>query len=234
MMANKSVTRTFPRRAVWLTAAALTAAIGAVGLQGWSTVASEAGTAQVLPAAPGPEAPVAPEVLIAPDALNPGETQPEDEYFLKLDGIEGDSIVLGHEREMHIESFSWGATQAGSHGAGGGGGTGKVQFQDFHFTKRVDKASPMLFLRCATGEHIKEAKLTVRKAGGSHQEYLVVKLTDVLVTSYQTGGSADVVPTDQVSLNFTKIEYRVSPVKEDGSLGDPVSVAYDLKSGIGK
>ena len=80
---------------------------------------------------------------------------------------------------------------------------------DFHFTMKVNKASPKLMLACATGKHIKETVLVVRKAGGSGDELMRVKLHDVLVSSYQIGGSGSDVPTEELSLNFSKIEFQV-------------------------
>lgn len=152
------------------------------------------------------------------------------DYFLKLQGIDGESTDSKHKAEIDIESWSWGATQGGAHGFGGGGGAGKVQMQDFHFTMRVNKASPKLMLACATGEHIKEAILTCRKAGKEQQEYLKIKFSDLLVSSYQTGGSAgDVIPMDQISLNFSKIELEYKEQKADGSLGGATKAGYDLK-----
>src|SRR6266480_3476009 len=130
------------------------------------------------------------------------------DYFLKIDGIEGESQDDKHEGEIDIESFSWGATQSGTIAVGGGGGAGKVSMQDFHFAMGVNKATPILFLACAQGDHIKNAILTCRKAGKEQQEFLKITMSDVLVSSFQTGGSGagDVVPTDQISLNFAKIE----------------------------
>ena len=93
------------------------------------------------------------------------------DFLLMIDGIKGESIQDKHKDEIEIESFSWGATQQGAHGGGGGGGAGKVSFQDLHFTSRVGKHSPLLVKACATGQHIKKALLTVRKSGGSQEEY---------------------------------------------------------------
>ena len=153
------------------------------------------------------------------------------DYFLKLDGIEGEAQDSKHKSEIDLESWSWGETQTGTHVAGGGGGAGKVAMQDFHFVMRVNKASPKLLLACATGQHIKEGILTCRKAGKEQQEFLKVKFTDLLVSSYQTGGSAngDVVPLDQISLNFAKIEVEYKEQKPDGTLGGAVKAGYDLK-----
>ncbi len=153
------------------------------------------------------------------------------DYFLKLDGIEGESQDHKHKNEIDVESWSWGETQTGTHAAGGGGGAGKVAMQDFHFVMRVNKASPKLLLACANGQHIKEALLVCRKAGKEQQEFLKIKFSDCLISSYQTGGSggADIIPTDQISLNFSKLEYEYKEQKPDGTLGGPVKAGYDLK-----
>lgn len=154
------------------------------------------------------------------------------DYFLELDGIKGESKDEKHAGKIEIESWSWGATNSGTHGAGGGGGAGKVNMQDFHFVMKYNAASPHLMDRCARGEHIPKATLICRKAGGKQQEYLIVKFSDLLVSSYQTGGSAhgDVVPTDQISLNFTKIEIDYKEQKKDGTLGSSIKKGYDVKS----
>src|SRR5262249_60889100 len=117
---------------------------------------------------------------------------------------------------------------------GGGGGAGKVAMQDFHFVMKHNKASPKLMLACATGEHLKKAVLVCRKAGKDQQEFLKVTLTDCLVSSYQTGGSAhsNVIPTHQISMNFAKIEKEYKEQKADGSLGGAVKAGYDVKANV--
>ncbi len=133
------------------------------------------------------------------------------DYFLKLDGIDGESTDKGHKGELDIDSFSWGATNSGIIG---GRGTGKVSVHDISMTKRIDKSSPSLMLYAVTGKHIKEAVLTVRKPGKDQQEFIKIKFTDVIISSYQIGSSVDI-PTDSFSLNFAKIEFSV--VGKDGS-----------------
>ena len=153
------------------------------------------------------------------------------DYFLKLKGIDGESADHKHKGSIDLESWSWGETNSGSHSSGGGGGSGKVSLQDFHFVMKMSKASPKLFLFCASGEHIPEGLLTCRKAGKDQQEYLIVKFTDLIVSSYQTGGSShgEVVPTDQVSLNFAKIEVDYKEQKADGTLGGSTKAGWDVK-----
>jgi type VI secretion system secreted protein Hcp len=154
------------------------------------------------------------------------------DYFLKIDGIAGESQDHKHKDEIQIESWSWGEQNAGSHATGAGGGAGKVQMQDFHFVMTENKASPLLMLACAGGDHIKKAQLTCRKAGKDQQEFLVIKFTDLLVSSFQTSGSArgDIVPQNQISLNFSKIEYEYKPQTADGTLDSPAKAGWDLKA----
>jgi type VI secretion system secreted protein Hcp len=151
-------------------------------------------------------------------------------YYLKIDGIDGESSDSKHKGEIEVESFSWGETNAGSHGAGGGGGTGRVAMQAFMFTIRANKASPKLFLACANGEHIKKAVLTCSKAGKQQQDYLKWTLSDLNITSYQTSGnSADVIPLDTVGMDFEKIEVEYKEQKPDGSLGGAVTAGWKVK-----
>jgi type VI secretion system secreted protein Hcp len=154
------------------------------------------------------------------------------DYFLKVDGIEGESTDAKHKNEIQLESWSWGESNAGIGHAGGGHGAGKVAMQDFHFVMKMNKASPKLFLACATGEHIPKAVLTCRKAGGTQEEFLKVTMTDLLVSSYQTGGSghSDIVPTDQVSFNFAKIEFEYKVQNEKGATTGAVKTGYNVKT----
>lgn len=153
------------------------------------------------------------------------------DFYLKLDGIDGESADHKHKGSIDIESFSWGVTQMGAHGAGGGG-AGKASFNDFHFTMKVNKATPKLMLACATGEHIKKAVLIARKAGKDQQEYMKVTMSDILVSSYQTGGSegSNTLPSDQISINFAKIEVEYKEQKADGTLGGSIKAGYDVKA----
>jgi type VI secretion system secreted protein Hcp len=152
------------------------------------------------------------------------------DYFLKIDGIDGESKDAKHKNEIEVLSWSWGESAPVGH-SGGGGGSGKVQMQDLNFNARLSKASPHLLLACASGKHLKDAVLTARKAGKDQQEFLTFSLSDILVSSYQTGASASVEPpTDSVSLNFAKVQVEYKEQKADGSLGETVKVGWDRKA----
>lgn len=159
------------------------------------------------------------------------------DYFLKIKDIPGESTDSKHKNEIDVLSWSWGETNSGTHGTGGGGGAGKVAMQDFHFTMHINKASPKLFLACASGQHIGDALLTCRKAGKEQQEYLKIKFTDLLISSYQTGGAGGageaVVPVEQISFNFAKIEFTYAPQKTDGTLDSQVVHNWSVQTNTG-
>jgi type VI secretion system secreted protein Hcp len=152
------------------------------------------------------------------------------DIFAKIGDIKGESLDSKHKDEVEILSWSWGVQQSGTMGHGGGGGEGKASFNDFNFTHHVDKASPVLLKACATGEHIKEATITIRKAGKGQQEFLIIKMNDVLITSVNPSGSGDSASTaESVALQCSKIDLEYKPQKADGSLDAGLHFKYDIK-----
>ena len=152
------------------------------------------------------------------------------DYFLKIDGIPGESLDAKHKDEIEVLSWSWGETNEPPPASGGGAGSGKVAMTDLHVSANFSRASPQLLLACASGKHIKSAVLTGRKAGKAQAEFLTFSLSDVLVSGYQTGGSAAEAPLDSISLNFSKIEVSYKQSKADGSLAKAIRVGWDRKA----
>jgi type VI secretion system secreted protein Hcp len=153
-------------------------------------------------------------------------------YFLKFDGIKGESTDSKHKDEIEIESWSWGETNAGTSASGAGRGAGKVSMSDFHFMMEVNSASVELMKACASGQHIKLATMTGRKSGKDQQEYLVYKFYDILISSYQSSAAGEPAQ-DQVSFNFAKVEVEYKQQKADGSLGPADQFKYDIKANKG-
>jgi type VI secretion system secreted protein Hcp len=153
----------------------------------------------------------------------------QSDMFLKIEGIDGESLDDKHRNEIHIHAYHFGAHNSGAGLSNGAIAAGKVQ--DIHFTKHVDKSSPNLFINCCSGKPIPTAILTVRKAGEKPQEYMIVTLSDVVVSSYNhKGGDNDELPVETVSLTFSKIRYEYKPQSADGTLGATVAKTYDLKA----
>jgi type VI secretion system secreted protein Hcp len=151
------------------------------------------------------------------------------DMFLKLTGVQGESKDDKHKGELDILAWSWGMSNSGSAHVGGGAGAGKVNVQDVSITKYIDKASPDLFLACCDGKHFNEAKLTVRKAGETPLEYLVITMNEVLITSVSTGGSGgEDRLTENVSLNFGRVKVEYTEQAEKGGEAAKPKMGWDI------
>lgn len=153
--------------------------------------------------------------------------------FLKIDGVEGESTDSKHKNEIEVLSFHWGVTQAVT-GTVSSAGTFSGQRADLSHlacVKQFDKASPKLAQACAAGDHFKSAVLTLCRAGGDKQPYMEYKLSDVLISSVQVGGSGQGeggVPTEEVSMAYAKIEMAYTRVGTDGKPAGNVTGGWDL------
>lgn len=156
------------------------------------------------PGAPGPQGPAGEEAL-------PGETtfgfdNASGNTFLKIEGIKGEATDHKHKGDIEITSFQWGVGRSIS-SATGGAGAGKTTIQSFSITKVLDKTSPLLVSAAASGKHYKEAELLfARKAGGKEQDYLYIKMENVLISGVQLGRGSNGQPQEKVSFSFQKAE----------------------------
>ena len=159
------------------------------------------------------------------------------DYLLKIDTIDGESKQEGYTGHIDVESWSYGGTNSGSFVAGGGGGTGKVVMQDFHFTLKCGKSSEQLFRALCCKDHIKEAKLVLRKGGGEEKtdEYKTIVFTDCTISSYQEGGNAgNPQPSVQISFNYAKVESQYKEQDNTGKVALAAGSSYDQNTGVGK
>jgi len=154
------------------------------------------------------------------------------DMFFKIGDIKGESGDSKHKDEIDVLSWSWGMSNSGTTHTGSGGGAGKVNVQDVSFTKYIDASSNALLKACCEGKHYADATLTVRKAGGTPVEYVVIKLEEVLVTAVTTGGSGgEDRLTENVTLNFAKFMYKYQPQDKTGAkLGGTKDYGYDIKA----
>jgi len=155
------------------------------------------------------------------------------DMFLKLDGIKGESADKGHKDEIAVLAWSWGVSNSGSAHLGGGAGSGKVNVQDLSLTKYIDVASPDLALFSCNGKHIPKGQLTVRKAGENPLEYLIIKLEDILVASYSTGGSGgEDRLTENITLNFAKVDMEYTAQDAKGAAGAKPKMGWDIPANV--
>jgi type VI secretion system secreted protein Hcp len=155
------------------------------------------------------------------------------DMFMKVKGIDGEARDKTHGGSIDVLAWSWGMSQSGSTHVGGGGGAGKVNVQDLSFTKYIDKSSTELMLACCNGKHIPEAKLTVRKAGENPLEYLIITMSDVMVTSVSTGGSGgEDRLTENVTLNFAKVNVEYTEQTAKGTGGAKPKMGWNIAENV--
>ena len=153
------------------------------------------------------------------------------DYFLKVDGIPGESSDAKHKGEIEVVGFGFGSSnEAGPPTGGGGGGAGKAVFDDLVVLAPTSKASPLLWLACASGQHLKKAVLACRRTPVKTQaEFLKVTLTDVTITSYEADAADEERPLDQVALGYGTIELAYTPVDSTGKPQPVVKAGWDVK-----
>jgi type VI secretion system secreted protein Hcp len=149
------------------------------------------------------------------------------DIFAKIEDIKGESHDSKHKDEIEVLSYSWGVTNSAKIK---GGGAGKATFTDLSFLHSIDKASPNLLKACATGAHLKEATITHRKAGKGQQDYLIIKMNEVIITGVTLADSSGTAGSETVSMAFAKVDLEYKPQKPDGSLDAGIHFKFDIKA----
>jgi len=140
------------------------------------------------------------------------------DYFLKIDGIDGEATDNGHKDWINLLSVSNGITRPG------GSTSGAATFEPIVIHKRIDKASPKLMEAIATGEHLDEAIIEIQTPGRSGQ-YIKITMEDVIISSFSSSGSQSDVPTEEVAFYYNKIKFEYSNRE-----GEVTEFAWDIQS----
>lgn len=157
------------------------------------------------------------------------------DMFLKLDGIDGESVKSKSEGWIEIFSFSNGASNPSMGHHGTGMGTGKVDLSSISIQKVVDKSSAKLFQACCMGTHIKKGTLVVRESTGGNttEPYFQYDMEGVFVDSVSWGGSqGGGKPSESVSFTFQKITVSYWPQSADGKVGQKIPAGWDVTKNV--
>lgn len=155
------------------------------------------------------------------------------DMFIKIGALKGESRDAAHKEEIDILAWSWGLSNSGSAQVGGGAGAGKVNVQDISFTKWIDKCSPDLMLAACNGKHFDKAVLTVRKAGESPLEYLIITAEDLIITSVSTGGSGgEDRLTENVTINFARVKVAYKEQTPTGGVGATPQMGWNIAENV--
>jgi type VI secretion system secreted protein Hcp len=131
--------------------------------------------------------------------------------FLQIEGVDGESQISPGGIDLEAYSYDVKAPRDVATGQASGKRSA-VDMSDITCSTRLSKATPKLMQACATGTHFPTAKLTCRKAGstGAPVDFLVITMEDVMISSYVSGGGGQQLPTESISLNFTKVMFSYS------------------------
>jgi type VI secretion system secreted protein Hcp len=142
--------------------------------------------------------------------------------FLSVKGathgvINGESQDDKHKGEIDVLAWSWGIQ--GKPSLGGGTASGKATVRELKVVKRVDKASTALMSAVRTNEVIKEAVLTLRKAGKTALEFLKItmeqgRIVSIEIEAGDTEGGAGML--ERITISFNKIAVEYTPQGADG------------------
>jgi type VI secretion system secreted protein Hcp len=152
------------------------------------------------------------------------------DYYLLIDGVQGESQAAGMTNYIELDSFSFGAHNSADVG-GKGLSAGKASLSDFSFTCGLDSASYQILKSLYTGKHIATCTFVGRKTGGDAKPYtyLQVIMTNCFVTGHSTGGGAQGVPSQSVSIAYEQIEFQYyTQDTSSGSVQQAGAATYNI------
>jgi type VI secretion system secreted protein Hcp len=164
--------------------------------------------------------------------LSSGASATPTDLFLKFDGIAGESTDSRYRDWSEISSVNWGVS-ASSGGVVGGGGAGKVVFQDLTWSQVMDKSVTGLFSAIAKGQHIKDARVDFIKPGVNPLVYFKMEFREVFLTNLDVIGTSSSKATIDGAFSYDFLKMTYTPQKADGSAGPSVSAEFDLKTNKG-
>ena len=158
------------------------------------------------------------------------------DIFLKLDGIDGESVDKAHKGEIEVLSYNWGLAQRDRPAPAEEAEPARRSFDELRFVARLQKSSPKLFAACASGQAREVGRALGRaRPGAKPFEFLKITLTDMLVSSFEhlAPGEESGGALEEVGLRFAKIKMEYTEQSKTGAAGTVTSAEWDLKTGKG-
>lgn len=149
--------------------------------------------------------------------------------YIHIDNIPGEALDEKHNQWIEILGYDFGISQSTSATASSAGGatSGRTSVTNFTFTKSLDSASCKLMEASCTGQHLKEVKLALCRAGGDKLKYYEIILEEVIIAEYSQGVDTGI-PLEVVQLNYGRIKTTYTQQRRvDGSGGGNIAGGWD-------
>jgi len=149
--------------------------------------------------------------------------------YMKYDGIDGDVTSDSHKGWIELNSFQWGVGRGISSptGASADRESSAPSISEITVTKQQDVATTKLLDEALQGEGKKVQIDFVKTDKGKLETYMFYKLEDAMISGYSISSGGDR-PSESLSLNFTKIEFKGNSMDRANKGGGSSSVIYDL------
>jgi type VI secretion system secreted protein Hcp len=130
--------------------------------------------------------------------------------------IRGDATAKGHEKWIELLSAQMGQSRSIATNRGNTREASAPIMSEIVITKLMDSASTALFQQSLNGEGV-IIQIDFVKAGGNQSTYLTFTLQNALIFGYQPGASRSDRPTENLTLNFTKMTFDMHGTGQDVS-----------------
>jgi type VI secretion system secreted protein Hcp len=159
-----------------------------------------------------------------------GNREGQMSIYLKYGKIDGAATTKGYDKWVELASFQLGVGRAIASAARSAENreASEPSISEITVTKNMDISSLGFFEEGLASEM--NNKVTIKFTTTSKNEvtdFLTYELTDVGLSGYSISSSAEGIPTESLSLNFTKIMMQFKGMNAELA-GNPKSATYDL------
>jgi type VI secretion system secreted protein Hcp len=131
--------------------------------------------------------------------------------------LKGEARNPGHADDIVVSGWRWGLSVSSAVGM-----TRETSLRSYNALtvfKQIDSATTALMSALATNDEIKEAKLTMRRAGGEQEDYFLITLKSARIASVQHEVDAGGDTRETLSLTFTEVEVEYRGQRSTGGRG---------------
>jgi len=156
--------------------------------------------------------------------------------YMNYNDIKGDVTAKGHEGWIHLDSFSWAAGRSISSVTGRSADreASAPTVHEITLSKKTDISSTKLLNEALRGEGQKVVIDFCKTDANELENFMQYTLEGCMVSSYSvsgSGGDSDGRPHESLSLNFIKVEFKNTGMKDNNETGDPDAIAFSVKEG---